>query len=114
MQWRVLLAILFALVVAVFAVVNVHAEPVRFVFGVAYVPLILIILGSALLGALVVAMFGVVSQVQLRRENRRLRQNLKDCPAKELTSPGKDGEAPGGALPRLTAQETESTNQTGD
>ncbi len=96
MQWRILLAILFALVVAVFAVANVHAEPVSFVFGVTYVPLILIILGSALLGALAVAMFGVVSQLKLRRDNRHLRQDLRVCQeqnrseGKEIVQTGDD------------------------
>ena len=76
MQWRVLVGILFALVVAVFAVVNVHVEPINYVFGVAHLPLVLIILGSALLGALALAVLGLMGRMKLATENRRLRREV--------------------------------------
>ncbi len=78
MQWRVLVGILFALVVAVFAVVNVRAEPINYVFGIAYVPLVLIIMGSALLGALAIVVLGAMGRMKLSRENRRLRRENAD------------------------------------
>lgn len=52
-QWSLLFALIFAVIVAVFAVVNVDVVPVNYFFGTAQWPLILVILGSALLGALV-------------------------------------------------------------
>lgn len=53
-QWNLILALLFALIVAIFAVVNVKPVLVDYVFGTAELPLILIILSSALLGGLIV------------------------------------------------------------
>ena len=76
MQWRAVIGIVFALVVAVFAVVNVSVEPINYVFGVAHLPLVLIILGSALLGALAVAALGFVGRMRLLSENRNLRKSL--------------------------------------
>ena len=59
-QWTWLLGLLFAIIIAVFSVVNVDAVPINYVFGTAEWPLVLIILCSALLGAAIsgfVAMF---------------------------------------------------------
>lgn len=76
MQWRTLLGIVLALIVSVFAVANVHSEAINYVFGVAYVPLVLIILGSALLGALAVGIPGIMGRIRLKNENRRMRREL--------------------------------------
>lgn len=64
MQWRILTALVLALIVAVFAVANVRAEPINFLFGVTYVPLVLIIFGAAVLGGLSVAAFSVYGRVK--------------------------------------------------
>ncbi|MCY0869255.1 MAG: LapA family protein [Firmicutes bacterium] len=98
MQWRVVAAILFALVVAVFAVVNVHAEPVDFVFVRVHVPLVLIILGAALCGGLAVFAVGLASRVRLVRETRTLRAQLEEVrghgeASADLTTPS-DAVAP--------------------
>lgn len=76
MQWRLTFAILFALIIAVFAVVNVKTVPVSYLFGVAHFPLILVILGSALIGALSLLLFGIVFQVRVIREKRNLERQL--------------------------------------
>jgi uncharacterized integral membrane protein len=47
-QWSLLIGLIFAVIIAVFAVVNVDTVPVNYVFGNAEWPLILVILGSAL------------------------------------------------------------------
>jgi putative membrane protein len=80
-QWRVVAAILFALIVAVFAVVNVHAEPVDFVFVRVHVPLVLIILGAALCGGLAVFTVGLASSLRLLKETRTLRAELQEARA---------------------------------
>jgi uncharacterized integral membrane protein len=78
-QWRVVAAILFALIVAVFAVVNVHAEPVDFVFVRVHVPLVLIILGAALCGGLAVFAVGLASSLRLLKQTRTLRAELAEA-----------------------------------
>jgi len=76
MQWRLTLAFLFALVIAVFAVINVKSVPVSYLFGVTHVPLILLILGSALVGALSLLLFGIVFQFRVLREKKSLERQL--------------------------------------
>ena len=53
MQWTLLIGLAFAIIIAIFATVNVGRVPVDYIFGEAYWPLVLVILGSALLGALI-------------------------------------------------------------
>ncbi|EIB6788394.1 LapA family protein, partial [Enterococcus faecalis] len=52
-QWRVILGLVLVLIVVIFAVLNNQAVPVNFGFTKISGPLILIILGSAIIGALV-------------------------------------------------------------
>ncbi|HZG77635.1 MAG TPA: lipopolysaccharide assembly protein LapA domain-containing protein [Paenibacillus sp.] len=83
-QWTLIFGLLFALVIAVFSVVNVESVPVDYVFGSAFFPLIVVILGSALAGGFVVGLFGTIRIV---RQNRRIRalerelQTAKDAAA---------------------------------
>ena len=79
-QWSLLLALIFAVIVAVFAVVNVDNVPVNYVFGTAQWPLILVILVSALLGALVSGSVAIFRSFVLQR---RVKQLEKDNTAKE-------------------------------
>ncbi|WP_309123296.1 lipopolysaccharide assembly protein LapA domain-containing protein [Paenibacillus sp.] len=83
-QWTLIFGLLFALVIAVFSVVNVESVPVDYVFGSAFLPLILVILGSALAGGFVVGLFGTIRIVRLSRRIRALERELqlsKDLPA---------------------------------
>lgn len=48
-QWNMLFGIIFALIVAVFAVINVDSVSVNYLFGVGQWPLILVIIISVLL-----------------------------------------------------------------
>ena len=81
LQWTVLFALLFAIIIAIFAVVNVEAVKVSYIFGDAQWPLILIILFSALLGALVSGFFALFRSVQT---NRRIKELQKEMTAKEM------------------------------
>lgn len=80
-QWTWIIGLLFAIIIAVFSVINVDAVPVNYVFGTAEWPLVLVILGSALLGAAVSAFVAVFRSVAARHHNKEL---LKDINAKEL------------------------------
>lgn len=80
LQWSLLFALIFAVIVAIFAVVNVDEVPVNYVFGTATLPLILVILGSALLGALVSGSVAIFRSFVLQR---RVKQLEKDNTAKE-------------------------------
>ncbi|HEU5140959.1 MAG TPA: lipopolysaccharide assembly protein LapA domain-containing protein [Bacillales bacterium] len=71
-QWGLLLGLIFALIVAIFAVINVEPVTVDYLFGTSRWPLVIVILASALLGALVVGAVGMFRVFRLNRENRRL------------------------------------------
>lgn len=79
-QWSLLFALIFAVVVAIFAVVNVDTVPVNYVFGTAQWPLILVILVSALLGALVSGSVAIFRSFVFQR---RVKQLEKDNTVKE-------------------------------
>ena len=75
-QLLILTALLFALVTAVFAVFNVEPVLVDFLFARLETPLILVILVSALLGALSAGLFGIVRTYRLQRRVRQLERQL--------------------------------------
>ena len=79
MQWILISALVFALITAVFAVVNVDPVQVNFMFATTSTPLILVILTSTLLGGLIVGLFGMVRQYKLQRKVRQLEKQLQDA-----------------------------------
>lgn len=79
LQWILISALLFALITAVFAVVNVEPVLVNFMFAQTSTPLILVILTSTLLGGLIVGLFGMVRQYTLQRKVRQLEKQLHDA-----------------------------------
>ncbi|NOV00832.1 LapA family protein [Paenibacillus planticolens] len=78
MQWILICALLFALITAVFAVVNVEQVQVNFIFAQTSTPLILVILTSTLLGGLIVGLFGMVRQYKLHRKVKQLEKQLQE------------------------------------
>ncbi|SDP73775.1 Uncharacterized integral membrane protein [Litchfieldia salsa] len=76
-QWSLILAFLFALIVAIFAVINVDSVEVNYLFGTAYSPLILVILTSVFMGGIIVASVGVFRYFRLARKVKQLeKENL--------------------------------------
>jgi len=84
-QWTLICALLFALIIAIFSVINVEPVPVDYVFGTAQFPLIMVILGSALLGGFVVGLIGTIRMVRQNRRIRALERELQA--AKEAAHP---------------------------
>ncbi|WP_224925466.1 LapA family protein [Bacillus pumilus] len=72
-QWTIILAFIFVLIVSVFAVINVRPVQVDYLFGSAEWPLILVIIGSVLMGGLIVAFAGIFQIVKLKRELKALK-----------------------------------------
>ncbi|KRE69940.1 LapA family protein [Paenibacillus sp. Soil750] len=79
MQWILISALVFALITAVFAVVNVEPVQVNFMFVTTSTPLILVILTSTLLGGLIVGLFGMVRQYKLQRKVKQLEKQLHEA-----------------------------------
>nr|WP_070120849.1 lipopolysaccharide assembly protein LapA domain-containing protein [Bacillus marinisedimentorum] len=92
-QWALIMSLVFALIVALFAVINVEPVTVDYLFGTADWPLILVILGSALLGGLAVGSIGIVRVYRLQRkaksyesENNRLKEKIAGSKSGPLSS----------------------------
>ncbi|RHW42538.1 DUF1049 domain-containing protein [Neobacillus notoginsengisoli] len=92
-QWSLLLGIVFALLVAIFAVMNVEPVEVDYYFGSAHWPLILVVLGSVLAGVIIMGAVGTTRIVALKRELRKARkerdefQVKADLAAKDAVQP---------------------------
>lgn len=76
-QWTVVVGISFAIIIAVFATVNVEKVPVDYVFGKAYWPLILIILGSVLVGFIMSFCFSAFRMFSIQRQVKTVRKELE-------------------------------------
>ncbi|WP_158737537.1 lipopolysaccharide assembly LapA domain-containing protein [Alteribacillus sp. YIM 98480] len=67
-QSALILGFIAALVIAVFAVINVDGVEVNYLFGSAEWPLILVILGSVVMGAVIVGSLGMIRVYRLQQE----------------------------------------------
>jgi lipopolysaccharide assembly protein A len=76
-QWSLVMALLFSLVVAIFAIVNNEMVPVNFLFGSVEVSAVLLILGSAAAGAIIMTFLSLVRHVRVGFEVRDLKKKIK-------------------------------------
>jgi putative membrane protein len=76
-QRLLIFALIFALIIAIFSVLNVEAVQVNYLFGKAFIPLIIVIIASALTGGLIVGAVGIFRQYSLQREVKLLRNTIK-------------------------------------
>ncbi|MBC1211624.1 DUF1049 domain-containing protein [Listeria booriae] len=67
-QWQVIVGIILAIVIAVFAITNVDGVEVNFLFAKAEWPLILVILGSVLVGCLIFFCLNIVRVNALKKQ----------------------------------------------
>ncbi|WP_203246817.1 LapA family protein [Sporosarcina beigongshangi] len=81
-QWNLLLGLLFAIIIALFAIFNIDAVQVNYIFGATELPLVLVILFSALLGA---AVSGFVAMFRTVQSNHRVKELQKEITLKEQT-----------------------------
>ncbi|GGF07109.1 hypothetical protein GCM10010954_01920 [Halobacillus andaensis] len=84
-QTYFIFALIIAILIAIFAVINVGSVQVNYLFGTGEAPLILVILGSVLMGGLITASVGAVRFYQLKRENKSLRSQTNSHAEKTNT-----------------------------
>lgn len=77
-QGMLIAAFAFALVIAIFAVINVEQVEVNFLFAKTATPLILVILVSTLLGGLTVGLFGMLRIFKLQRQVKGLEKQAAE------------------------------------
>ncbi|MDN7240380.1 lipopolysaccharide assembly protein LapA domain-containing protein [Planococcus sp. N028] len=75
-QWLAILSLVFAVIIAIFAVANVDPVPVNYIFGQAQWPLILVILISALLGFLLSGTVAIIRTFTLQRKVKALQKEI--------------------------------------
>ncbi|MCM3748397.1 lipopolysaccharide assembly protein LapA domain-containing protein [Paenibacillus pasadenensis] len=83
-QGLLISGLIFALIIAIFAVINVDPVQVNFLFAQTNSPLILVILGSALLGGLSVGLLGIIRSYRLNRQLKALQRELNELKSKPL------------------------------
>lgn len=79
-QWGLIVGLIVALLIAIFAVINMDVVQVNYAFGTADLPLVIVIISSVLMGGILVGMVGLYGIYKLRfqvkklkKENNRLR-----------------------------------------
>nr|WP_239539953.1 lipopolysaccharide assembly protein LapA domain-containing protein [Salimicrobium jeotgali] len=77
-QTYIILAIIFALLVAIFAVINVDPVQVDYLFGSGEAPLILVILISVLMGGIITASVGSLRYFRLKQNYRSLEKKMQN------------------------------------
>lgn len=76
-QWRVFIGLFLVLIVVLFAVLNNQQVPVNFGFVKITGPLIVIILGSAIIGAIVGLIASTTTMWQQKKEIKKLEKNTE-------------------------------------
>ncbi|EKY4026726.1 TPA: DUF1049 domain-containing protein [Listeria innocua] len=71
-QWQVIVGIILALIIAIFAVINVDPVEVNFLFAQAEWPLILIIIGSVLVGCLIIFFLNIAKSRGMKKRVKQL------------------------------------------
>lgn len=118
MQITYIIALLFALIVAVFAIQNAQPVTVDFMFNRFEISLALVILVSVFAGALILGFLGIFRQVKaglkLRDANskmKRLEQQLKETEDKLNTSQHELSKLTDGLLGNVEETEDETASQ---
>ncbi|RIW37660.1 DUF1049 domain-containing protein [Bacillus salacetis] len=102
-QWNLILGLIFALVVAIFAVINVDPVRVNYLFGEAEWPLILVIIGSVLMGGLIVGSVGLFRLFVIQRKVKSLQKENEQL---KKEAGGHEPVAADSAKDDLTAENT--------
>ncbi|MFB5662193.1 lipopolysaccharide assembly LapA domain-containing protein [Alteribacillus sp. HJP-4] len=99
-QSVLILGLIAAIVISIFAVINVDNVSVNYMFGEAEWPLILVILGSVLMGAIVAGSLALMKIYRLRQELRQVKKQVPVSASKTRS----------GTERRSSAPENEKTN----
>ncbi|MBB5173200.1 LapA family protein [Texcoconibacillus texcoconensis] len=82
-QWGLIVGLVVVFLITIFAVINVDPVEVNYLFGQAEWPLVLVIIGSVVMGAVIVGGVGMYKLYyvqqdlrQVKQENERLKERL--------------------------------------
>jgi putative membrane protein len=85
--WMFFCILLISLITAMFAVFNTAPVLVHLVAVDSELPLIVIILGSTLLGGLIVGLIGMIKQYKLKRSIKQLERQLMEVQKEKAAAP---------------------------
>ena len=77
-KWTIIVGLIFTVIIALFSYVNVEEITVNYYFGEANWPLIVVILGSTLIGAFISACFSAIRMFALKRKVSLLQKDLHE------------------------------------
>ncbi|MDW7738691.1 MAG: LapA family protein [Bacillota bacterium] len=90
-SFYLILGLIFSLLIAIVALANNETVTVSYIFGRAEVSLILLILGSAVVGALAMGLFSLFRSIrsalafrQLRHQQEELQKNIKNLEEEKI------------------------------
>lgn len=89
MQWTVVVALLFALLVGVFAIQNAITVSLQFFSYQFETSLVVVVLGGVALGALMIGILGLVNQIKNKIQIRNLKGKIKSL-EKQLKGKGEE------------------------
>jgi uncharacterized integral membrane protein len=78
MQLYVVLALIFAILITLFAIFNATAIPVNFLVADVEMPLALVIIGSALIGALAMLIFDAFRRLKSVKSTKELKKKIDE------------------------------------
>jgi putative membrane protein len=88
---NIIFALVLCLIIAVFASANSQPVEVNYLYGVVETSAVLVILGSAVLGALAVFIFGLFKNIMIKLQIRALNQEIKNLQEKlQITKKERD------------------------
>ncbi len=76
-QWKILLILIFILIIVLFSIANVDSVKFSFLFGNVHLPLILVIIGSVLIGAVLIGLFTYPPIYKQRHRITKLERDLR-------------------------------------
>ncbi|MEG0451269.1 MAG: lipopolysaccharide assembly protein LapA domain-containing protein [Lysinibacillus sp.] len=79
MQWILVIGLLFAIAVAIFATVNVTEVPINYVFGEARWPLVLVIFGSVFAGVVISLCFSLFRIFSSQQRVKSMQKELEEA-----------------------------------
>jgi len=83
-QWNLVLALLFALIVAIFSLSNTTPVTVNYLIGTTETPLVIVILLSALLGGILIGLISTFFYMKLKWKLYRMEKEKQQRPGEEL------------------------------
>jgi lipopolysaccharide assembly protein A len=84
-QWGLIVGLVVALLITIFAVINMDVVTVNYMLGTAQWPLVIVIISSVLMGAILVGGVGVYQFYKLRSQLKKLQTENDELKRKTMT-----------------------------